>query len=281
MSFSDILNYSIFEYDKYKLTVLSLLIVVLIYVCTRLLLIVFKKGLERSKYSTQLEKGRVHSIYLIFKYIIWLVAIIFMLQSAGIKITFLLAGSAALLVGLGFGLQQIFADIVSGIFLLFEGSIQVGDILEVDGIIGRVKSIHLRTSKIVSRDGIIVIIPNHKFINENVVNWSNNSKATRFKVGVGVSYGSDVEKVREVLLKCAEENDNVIRKVVNLEPIVRLTNFGESSIDFELLFWSRNVFRIENTQSELRFEIVHKFRENNITIPFPQVDLHVKENGTK
>ncbi len=279
MSINEIINFTLFEYDKYKLTVLSLLLVALIYAVTKLLVITIKKVLDNSKYNNQIGKGRVHSTYLIFKYLIWLIAAVLMLQSVGLKLTFLLAGSAALLVGLGFGLQQIFADIVSGVFLLFEGSIQVGNVLEVDNIIGRVKSIQLRTSKVISRDGIIIIIPNHKFISENVVNWSNSSRATRFKIKVGVAYGSDVEKVRDLLLECALKNNSVIKESKDLSPIVRLIDFGSSSLDFELLFWSKNVFRVETTLSDIRFDIVKSFNTNNISIPFPQMDVHMIKNN--
>jgi small-conductance mechanosensitive channel len=179
------------------------------------------------------------------------------------------------LVGLGRGLQQIFSDIVSGVFLLLEGSVKIGDIMEVDGLIGKVTSIKLRTSEILTRDGIVIIVPNHKFITENVVNWSHNSEITRFNVKVGVAYGTDPKLVKEILAECAKENKEITTTGI-YTPLVRLINFGDSSLDFELLFWSKKVFTIENTKSDLRFQIVTKFSEKGIQIPFPQRDLHLK-----
>ena len=276
----NILNTEIYSQDDYKLTIGSLLLILVLFILTRLVLSLLNRILHKSL-DRGANHGRVHSLYQIFKYVIWLIAIILMLQSVGIKITLLLAGSAALLVGLGFGLQQIFSDVVSGIVLLIEGGIKVGDILEVDHLVGKVVSINLRTSKILSRDGIIIIIPNHKFTNENVVNWSNDQSATRFSVTVGVTYGSDLELVKKVLLQCVEQHSDVIKENEEKKPIVWLKDFAESSINFELLFWSKNIFLIDNTLSDIRFEIDRKFHEHKIRIPFPQLDLHLIKEPSK
>jgi small-conductance mechanosensitive channel len=187
----------------------------------------------------------------------------------------MLAGSAALLVGLGLGLQQTFNDIVSGIIILIEGTIRVGDVLELEGLVGRVTEIKLRTSTVYTRDGMNVIVPNHRFINENVVNWTHNHLANRFRITVGVAYGSDEQLVHKLLKECAEAHDDVITKETDRSVLVRLIGFGDSSLDFEILFWSRNAFRIEQTKSDIRFAILKAFREAGITIPFPQHDVHL------
>ena len=132
-----------------------------------------------------------------------------------------------------------------------------------------------RTTKIESRDNIILIIPNSKFIEENVINWSIIEQRTRFYVGVGVAYGSDVELVRKILEECAHEHEEITNSP---KPFVRFYDFGNSSLDFQLYFWTNNAFRVENIKSDLRFSINRKFKENGVTIPFPQRDVHIKED---
>ncbi|MBK9417520.1 MAG: mechanosensitive ion channel [Flavobacteriales bacterium] len=220
-------------------------------------------------------KARLHSLRLLLTYLIWLVAIVSALRTLGIDVTYMLAGSAALLVGLGLGLQQTFNDIVSGIIILLEGTIRVGDVLELEGLVGRVTEIKLRTSTVNSRDGMNVIVPNHRFINENVVNWTHNNMVNRFRITVGVAYGSDEQLVHRVLKDCAERHAEVITNEPEKAVLVRLIGFGDSSLDFELLFWSRNAFRIEQTKSDIRFAILKAFREAGVTIPFPQRDVHL------
>ena len=274
----DILGFNILEFGSYKLEVIDLIIALGIILITKLILFFINSLLNRLVSKERLDNRNRQSFGLLIRYFIWVISLVLILEVLGFKITILLAGSAALLVGLGLGLQQIFSDIISGIFLLVEGSVKIGDIMEVDGIVGRVTQINLRTSEILTRDGISIIVPNHKFIVENVVNWSHNASVTRFDVQVGVAYGSDPELVRDVLLECAAEHKDVITGKVK-PAIVRLINFGDSSLDFKLFFWSRNGFLIENTKSELRFLIVKKFRERGIEIPFPQRDLHIKSGG--
>jgi small-conductance mechanosensitive channel len=150
----------------------------------------------------------------------------------------------------------------------------VGDVVELEGDVGIVKEIGFRTTKIENRDNIILIIPNSKFIGENVINWSHIEQKTRFSVDVGVAYGSDVELVKKVLLECARDHQEVTEYP---KPFVRFDDFGNSSLDFQLFFWTDNAFRVENIKSDLRFAIDKKFRENKITIPFPQRDVHIKK----
>lgn len=232
--------------------------------------------LKRLEKQGRLDSGRGNSVYLIIKYLVIVIAIGVLIESLGFKLSIILAGSAALLVGLGLGLQDTFNDFVSGIIILVEGSIQVGDVLEVEGIIGRVVAIKLRTSQIVTRDGVNMIVPNHKFITDNVINWSLNRKPTRFKVHVGVSYKSDVEQVREILMKSVEELPGAVLGLKEYKPVVRLADFGESAIAFDVLFWSYDYFKFETIRSDLRFIIARKFKEGGIEIPFPQRDVHIK-----
>jgi small-conductance mechanosensitive channel len=151
----------------------------------------------------------------------------------------------------------------------------VDDILDVGGIVGKIKEIRLRTSTLYTRDGIVLIIPNHTFVDENVINWSHNLQPTRFNVQVGVSYASDEIKVKDILYKVAAEHPDVINDQPEIKPIVRIIDFADSAVVFEILFWSQNMFWIENLKSDLRFSIREKFRKEGIVIPFPQRDVNM------
>jgi small-conductance mechanosensitive channel len=220
------------------------------------------------------DKGRSKAIFKFLSYIIWIVAVLLILSSTGINLTIIWGAGAALLVGVGFGLQQIISDLVSGVFLLFEGNLREGDIVELNnGTIGQVEHVGIRTTKLLTRDDYMMIIPNSQFIVEEVINWTHNEENTRFHVQVGVAYGSDTRLVEKVLLESAKNLESISDQPA---PFVRFYNFGESSLDFQLFFWSRKTFRIENIKSELRFSIDQNFRKNGIQIPFPQRDLHIR-----
>lgn len=276
MKLKELFEYALVRTDSFNITIYNLVATILILLITRILIGIIHKVFKRKIYPNKnIELGKSHSIYQLIKYILWTIAIVLGLETIGIKITFLLAGSAALLVGLGLGLQQIFRDIVSGFFLLFEGNLKVNDIVELDNEIGKVKEIGFRTTKIESRDNIILIIPNSKFIDGKVINWSHIQKRTRFHVDVGVAYGSNVELVKKVLIQCAADHPDVTKTP---KPFVRFNDFGNSSLDFQIYFWTDRAFEVENTKSDLRFAIDKKFRENKIRIPFPQHDVYINPN---
>jgi small-conductance mechanosensitive channel len=239
----------------------------------KLLLVFFKKGLNRYKVRRSVEQGRIDAFYQIIKYIVWIVFFLISPQIMGLQLTWLMAGGAALMVGIGLGLQNVFNDLVSGIIILFEGSVDKGDIITVgEDMIGEVKKINIRTSHIQTRNNLTVIVPNHKLVDENIINWSHSNENPRFILKVGVAYGSPTRVVKDLLLKVVNEN-----KIVDQEPkpFVRFKDFGESSLDFELYFWCDNLLGIEDTLSDIRFCIDDEFRNANITIPFPQRDVHL------
>jgi small-conductance mechanosensitive channel len=269
-----ILEFTIFKIKDYEITVIDLFIVVFIIIGSRFLLWFIQKLLRKRVFSKgTIDEGRQFAFLQLIKYFVYLIAILFMLQTLGISISLLLAGSAALLVGIGLGLQQTFNDLVSGLILLFEGSVRVGDIIEINTLIGRVTAIGVRTSKVETRDNVTIIVPNSKFIVDNVINWSHNKKLTRFSIPLTTSYKSDPVLVKQTLLACIKQHRDVAEKPAAL---VRFQDFGENGIKFELLFWTYNVWRIESLKSEIRFSIFKKFKENNIRIPYPQRDLHVR-----
>jgi small-conductance mechanosensitive channel len=273
VNYQDILGYELINFGNYQLRVDQLILSLFIVVFAKLTLVIGKRYLANRKGFKKLDKGQALAYYQIAKYFIIVISIAFILDALGIKVTFLLAGSAALLVGVGLGLQQLFNDLVSGLIILTENSIKIGDIIEIEGMAAKVRQIGLRTSKVENRSGIFMIIPNSKIVNENVTNWSHNKRITRFSLTVGVAYGSDVDLVAKVLVEAANENEHVDKTMPSTP---RFTDFGDSALIFELLFWTENSFRIEDVKSELRFAINKKFIENGIQIPFPQRDLHLK-----
>lgn len=269
-----ILEFELIHIGSYSVHVYSLVAVLAIIVGTNLLLRVIHMTLKRRSKRDDVDTGTTYAIYQIIRYILWIIAIGLMLESFGIKLTLLLAGSAALLVGIGLGLQQTFNDIVSGIILLTEQSIKINDVLEIDGDVVMIQSIGLRTSKGLNRDDISIIIPNSLITTSKVINWSHQSDKTRFRIDVGVAYGSDVDKVIGILEESAREHPDVSGHQL-IEG--RLVNFGNSSLDFQLLFFSKNIFRINKVKSDIRRIINRKFQENGVVIPFPQMDVHIKD----
>jgi len=268
-----ILDLDIFHFGKFYFKVQDLIVIILIFAATRFVIWLIRKGLNRKSDLKTLDQSNRYALFQIISYVLWIIAFSFILETLGVKITVLIAGSAALLVGIGLGLQQTFNDIVSGIILLIEGSTKIGDILEIDGDIVKLENIGLRTSTGLSRDDIAVILPNSVITTNKVINWSHQSMKTRFRINVGVAYGSDVELVKRILEESVMEHPDITDKKL-IEG--RLIDFGNSSLDFQVLFFSKNVFRIEKVKSDIRFIINRKFIENNISIPFPQMDVHFK-----
>ena len=268
-----ILEFKLISAGQFELRVITLLVILLTIVLTKLLLWVIKKSLFSKRKLKKFDEGNTYALYQIIRYVIWVLTIGFLLETIGVKVTLLLAGSAALLVGIGLGLQQTFNDVISGIILLSERSIKLEDVLEVDGDVVKIQEIGLRTSKALNTDDISIIIPNSLITTNKVINWSHQSKKTRFRINIGVSYASDVDLVLKILEESALEHPDIYDRE---STEARLTNFGNSSLDFQVLFYSKNIFRISKVKSDIRRIIIQKFNSNNIIIPFPQMDLHLK-----
>jgi small-conductance mechanosensitive channel len=274
-SLKNLLEFEIFHIGKYELNVYTLLSVLIIFLITKVIIWLVKKGLSSKHRLRKIDQSNSYALFQIIRYLLWVISISLILETIGIKITVLLAGSAALLVGVGLGLQQTFNDFVSGIIMLIEGTTKIDDVLEIDGDVVIIEKIGLRTSKGLNRDNIIVIIPNSLITSNKVINWSNQSKKTRFKINVGVAYGSNVDLVIKILEESVLEHPDISDK--NLVE-ARLVDFGNSSLQFQVLFFSKNVFRIEKVKSDIRKIINRKFIEYNIIIPFPQMDVHLTSN---
>jgi small-conductance mechanosensitive channel len=266
----DILNYELIKIGDgaiYLGSVLKLFGFVLV---VFIVLTIIKKAIHR---SNRFDIAKKYSIYSLLKYFILVLASIFGLQIIGFDLSVLMAGSAALLVGVGLGLQPVFSDFVSGIIILMDSTVKVNDVIEINGLVSVVKEINLRTTTVLTRDDKYIILPNSDLTRNQIINWTHESISSRFEVLVGVDYSSDVNQVMEILNKVVLTIDGVQKEPV---PFVRFINFGDSSLDFSVIFWSEEVFSVRNIQSDLRVKIFNAFKENDISIPFPQRVLHIK-----
>ena len=224
--------------------------------------------------KVEMNRGVKESIGTITRFIMILVGAIVIIQSAGIDLSALSLLAGALGVGIGFGLQNITNNLISGIIILFERPIKVGDRIEVGDVSGDVVNISVRATTVVTNDNISVIVPNSEFISNTVINWSHNDRNIRFRIPVGVSYNEDPEQVEQLLLQVAESNPHVLAKP---EPTVLFDEYADSSLNFSLAVWtSSHTDRPNVLKSELYFEIFKKFKEHDVEIPFPQRDVHVR-----
>lgn len=262
----ELLQKKIFILGSWSLTVMMAAGLVFTWLLTWLLLRALRRGLKRRGHLLMIaDEGRRQSFYLIAQYFVWTVSAALMLEIIGFRITVLLAGSTALLVGLGLGVQQIFRDIVSGIFLLFEGTIQIGDVLKLDGEVVRVTEINLRTSKMITREGSIMIVPNHKFITEDLINWSHHDdQSSRFSIFVGTDYHAPENRVLEILMDCAKKHPAVIQDHPDLKPVALIREFTAEIMVFELQFWTQEKFHAENICGDLRLAARNRLSSENI-----------------
>jgi len=273
--FFNLLNYNLFALGEAKITPLSILYLILL---TYALFFLSKKLknflVEGVLGRTNLDLGARQAVGTIARYFVLFIGFLVILQTVGINLTTLNVLAGAIGIGVGFGLQNVASNFISGLIILLERPVKVGDRIEVNNVDGRVISIGARSTHIRTNDNITIIVPNSKFISENVINWSYENKSVRFRVPVGVAYDTDLTLVRKLLLDVAAENKDVLTEP---KPAVRLIKFGDSSIDMQLWVWTREKLHRKTVMlSELNFAIWKIFRENNIEIPFPQTDLHIR-----
>jgi small-conductance mechanosensitive channel len=219
-----------------------------------------------------MEVGLQDSITTISVYVIWMLGILIALHVFGLNTASLAVAFGALGIGLGFGLQNIFNNFISGIILLFERPIQVGDDVEVNGTWATVKKINVRSTVVQTYDNASLIIPNADFVSSQVTNWSFKDKRLRRSIVVGVAYGSDVALVRDTLLEIARNTPKVLKQPA---PDVLFSDFGDSALIFRLRIWT-DIDNMLKVETAIRFEIDRLFRERNIEISFPQRDIHIR-----
>lgn len=275
-----ILSYSLVNVGESKLTIgliLTLIgsFVALLIISEWIRRLLVNKILSRYK----IESGTRQSIGTIIKYILILAGLFSILQTNGVDLSAFGILAGALGVGIGFGLQNITNNFISGLIILFEQPIKVGDRIEVGDVSGDVIKISARSTMIVTNDNITIIVPNSQFIDSQVINWSHNDRNIRFNFPVGVSYKEDPEKVRSILVEVAKANKGVLNTP---EPDVLFDSYGDNSINFTLRVWSSEYSnRPKVLKSQLYYVIFEKFNENGIEIPFPQRDLHLKSGFDK
>lgn len=222
----------------------------------------------------QIETGTRQSIGTIVKYILILAGIFSILQTSGVDLSAFGILAGAIGVGIGFGLQNVTNNFISGLIILFEQPIKIGDRIEVGDVSGDVVKISARSTTIVTNDNISIIVPNSQFIDSQVINWSHSDRNIRFNFPVGVSYQEDPEKIKKILLEVASANPGVLKTP---EPDILFENYGDSSINFNLRVWTSDyINKPKVLKSQLYYEIFRRFREEEVEIPFPQRDIHLR-----
>ncbi len=273
------LRTDLFHLGKTTVTPLSLgaflLTCVVVFLLGRGIRLLITRLLAR---RTKASQGAAYALGRIAQYVVGVSGVLLGLENVGVSLTALTALGAVVSVGIGFGLQNITQNFVSGVILLLERPVQKGDFVRLGDTEGFVVDIEMRATRVLTRDGISVLVPNSKLITEEVVNLSAPTEVYRIRIGVGVAYGSDTQRVREVLLEVAA-NDARVRE--NPRPVVYFRNFGESSLDFELAVWLDTPEVQPETASDLRFAIDAAFRKNGISMPFPQRDLNLGSGWEK
>ena len=262
------LEYDIVSFSHYHITVYHLVFLSLVFLVVRIILSFINGVLKRQVTHGHLDEGSRYAVYQIVKYIVLVLGLTVGLESVGVDITILVAGSAALLVGIGLGLQQVFFDLVSGIIILFERTIKVGDIIEVGTRKGTIESINIRTSHIMTKEGVLFIIPNSKFLSDAVVNWSNESNnIIEFSVRMRVAYGTNLEYAVKLIKDIATNHPKIEKDPA---PQVRLADFGADALILDLEFFTKERFGVGDIQSDIRFDVEKAFATNGIKIPFPK-----------
>lgn len=253
-----------------ELKVKYILLVLLILILTTYVLRWLKKLLTRK--MPKEDSAKFTTVFSFARWFIYIIVFLVVISSLGIDVTAVFAASAALLIGIGLAMQTLFQDIISGVFILVDQTVHVGDIIELEGKVGRVEEIKLRTTRAVTVDNKVLVIPNHLYLTNSLYNWTQNGTSTRESVTVGVAYGSDVELVEKLLIEAAKSSALVF---TNPPPKVVFMDFGESSLDFKVAFTVEDSFNARIPKSDVRFAIYRLFNEHNINIPFPQRDLHI------
>jgi small-conductance mechanosensitive channel len=274
----EVLRYPLFPLGDKPMTLglllwLGLLVAALIVVTRLLKRWVILRVLERSQMDTGVRQG----VATLLGYVIIMIGFMIILQTAGIDLTTLNVLAGAVGIGVGFGLQGVVQNFISGIIILLERPIKVGDRIELreERIHGKVSEIRARSSVILTNDNVSIIVPNSKFVTDSVINWSYGEPTIRFRIPVSVAYGSDPREVERALLEAAGSCEDVLKLP---EPTVRFSAFGESALEFELLAWTSGLLHRRGAfRSGLNFAIHDALKEHGIQVPFPQRDLHIRD----
>ena len=255
----DLLNISFNLTQGVEISIQDILILIVVLIIANVLLRLIRKLMTRRMPDD--DKLKFKAVFSYGKWFVYVIIFLITLHSVGVNVTGVFAASAALLIGIGLALQTLFQDIISGIFILVDQTVHVGDIIEIEGKVGRVEEIKLRTTRATTADNKVLVIPNHLYLTNSLYNWTQNGAITRESVTVGVAYGSDIRLVEQLLLQAAGNHVRVLSKPL---PTVLFTDFGDSSLNFKLVFSLEDSFNARFTQSDIRLEID---KESNRVIP--------------
>jgi len=269
-----ILTYPLFRIEGSSITLVSLLLFVLVLVVT-LGLSRYLRSLVDRRWGDRMEQGMGHTVKRLIHYGIIVLGVFVAFNVIGINLSSLAIVAGGVGVGIGFGLQNLASNFISGLILMIERPIRVGDAVTVNDQFGFVEEIALRSSRVVTLDNVQLIIPNTDFITGTVTNWSRGDEKIRVRCSIGVSYDADVHRVMEVLQAIAAGHDRVLE---NPEPGVVLEEYGDSSINFELRFWIPHPRLRARVLHEVNVAIRDRFQEEDVEIPFPQRDLHLRSS---
>lgn len=251
----------------------AILLIALLFWLTRILMRSIKRILLKSSlFKNEDDQLKFAGLFKVIQTFIYILLFLISLSVLGLDVNGIFTAAAGILLGLGFALKEFLQDTLGYFMLISSKSIESGDVIEVEGVVGKVVELSFGTTKILTRDDKIIIVPNHKLVTQSVYNFTQNHKATRESVSVGVAYNSDVNKVKQILTQIAVSHQLVLSKP---EPFVFFEDFGDSSLLFKVSFYTENSFLSIQIKSDLRFQIMEAFQNEGITIPYPQRDIHV------
>ena len=256
------------------LSVMTFILAVVLFFATTFMAKLSEKLLHNALKDKDIDPGIRGSLEHFARYSVLTIGLLITLDTIGVNFKSLAAIGAVLMVGIGFGLQNITQNFISGLIILLERPIKQGDLVSVGEISGRVIEIGARSTLLQTRDDISIIVPNSQFISERVINDSFSGNKIRLHIKVGVAYGSDVDKVSKILVKVAKDHSSILN---DPHPLVFFEDFGNSSLDFSLRVWTKDLWTYDIILSDIRFAIDREFRKEDVTIPFPQRDVHVIE----
>lgn len=272
--FNEVLDFTLFQINQKPVTVFNILIFLFVISGFILLSVIIRNALNRKILKHfKVDEGTGYTLSRITQYIVAVLGALISFQIVGIDLSGLAVIFGFLSVGIGFGLQNITSNFISGLIILFERPISVGDRVTVSNIEGDITEINIRATKVRTVNNISIIVPNSEFVSKDVINYSHGDPSYRLDIDVGVAYGSDLEKVLSAMKEVADENKAVINSP---KAEVHLIEFGDSAWKMQLRAWIANVKEYPKIRNELNKAIVRKFRDRGIVIPFPQRDLHLR-----
>ncbi len=257
-------------------TTLTILFALFILLVSRIVAAVVGRSLERVLEARGLDKGLRFAVGKISRYICIIIGAFVALNTMGVDTSAIMAGGAVLLVGIGFGLQKLAENFISGLLVLIERPVRKGDFIDAGGVLGIVDDIGLRATRVISRDGVTVIVPNASLMSSNVVNYSAPTHARRIWIRIGVAYGTDLEKAKKILIELADSEPKISGEP---SPEVRCTAFKDSCIELALVCWIREAQDDLAVISNLNFAIDKVFRKQGIEIPFNQLDVNLRKSA--